>query len=308
MERFMLRRKYCKDPTKVSKIIRRTNETLPDFKECWTEEMSYIQDVPEVMQIPAFISNYKCPELARRFFDQVPKTVTEMMKRVDDFVKSEEAFKSTELPKGEFSKKGQGTLYRGNRLPRPKEILATELQLQLPSCPPMIETPKKENMDRCDSPSHVRTLFRQSPPPIKARLTPTQTELVGLSGEQLILIGKVELEVTFRSEGLFRKTMMKFTVVRASSPYNVILGRTGMRELKSISSTIHAMIKFPTPRGIVTLVARTTPVYECRWSEKKKIEQEEKREEAEPKEHGESEKRKVIVHLAFLEQKVTIGT
>ncbi|GJS98872.1 hypothetical protein Tco_0820042 [Tanacetum coccineum] len=31
---------------------------------------------------------------------------------------------------------------------RPKEILATELQLQLPSCPPMIGTPKIENLDR----------------------------------------------------------------------------------------------------------------------------------------------------------------
>nr|GEW89985.1 reverse transcriptase domain-containing protein [Tanacetum cinerariifolium] len=47
VERFTLRRKCCKDPTKVSKIIRRANETLPDFKEHWTEEMSYIQDVPE---------------------------------------------------------------------------------------------------------------------------------------------------------------------------------------------------------------------------------------------------------------------
>ncbi|GKC69194.1 hypothetical protein Tco_1115077 [Tanacetum coccineum] len=31
---------------------------------------------------------------------------------------------------------------------RPKEILATELQLQLPPCPLMIGTPKKENLDR----------------------------------------------------------------------------------------------------------------------------------------------------------------
>nr|GFA66844.1 reverse transcriptase domain-containing protein [Tanacetum cinerariifolium] len=68
--------------------------------------MGYIQGVPEVMQISAFMRNSKCPELARRFADQVPQTVTEMMKRVDDFVKSEEAFKSTELPKGEQSKKG----------------------------------------------------------------------------------------------------------------------------------------------------------------------------------------------------------
>ncbi|GJW43083.1 hypothetical protein Tco_0071882 [Tanacetum coccineum] len=70
------------------------------------------------MQVSAFMSNSKCPELARRFSDQVPKTVTEMMKKVDDFLKSEEAYKSTELPKGEFPDKGQRTSYRGNRPPR----------------------------------------------------------------------------------------------------------------------------------------------------------------------------------------------
>ncbi|GKD70010.1 reverse transcriptase domain-containing protein [Tanacetum coccineum] len=101
----------------VSEIIRRANETLSNFKERWTEEMSYIQDVPEAMQISVFMSNSKCPELARRFFDQVPKTVTEMMKRVDDFVKSKETFKITELPRWEFSDKGQGTPYRGSRPP-----------------------------------------------------------------------------------------------------------------------------------------------------------------------------------------------
>ncbi|GJV51249.1 hypothetical protein Tco_1446990 [Tanacetum coccineum] len=82
--------------------------------------MSYIPDVPEVMQISAFMSNSKCPELARQFSDQVPKTVTKMMRRVDDFVKSEETYKSTELPKGEHPEKGQGTPYRGNRSPRMK--------------------------------------------------------------------------------------------------------------------------------------------------------------------------------------------
>ncbi|GKF28873.1 hypothetical protein Tco_0095215, partial [Tanacetum coccineum] len=99
-ERFALRRKCSKDLTEVSKIIRRDNEMLPDFKERWTEEMSYIQGVPEVMQISTFMSNSKCIELARRFADQVPRTVTGMMKRVDDFIKSEEAYKSTELSKG----------------------------------------------------------------------------------------------------------------------------------------------------------------------------------------------------------------
>ncbi|GJT86327.1 reverse transcriptase domain-containing protein [Tanacetum coccineum] len=203
VERFSLRRKCSKDPTEVSKIVRKAHETLPDFKERWTEEMSYIPDVPIVMQISSFMSNSKCPELARRFSDQVPKTVTEMMKRVDDFVKSEEAFKNTELPKGEFPEKGAVTQFRGSRPPRhsygnglprtdnhhrrdhyqpyvpprgpdrkydnrrhdfrrrevnhlkldsltklPSEILATELQLQLPPCPPTVAPPKKENLDR----------------------------------------------------------------------------------------------------------------------------------------------------------------
>nr|GFA11596.1 reverse transcriptase domain-containing protein [Tanacetum cinerariifolium] len=67
-------------------------------------------------------------------------------------------------------------------------------------------------------------------------------------------MGKIELEVVFENEGLSRRTMMKFTVVEASSLYNIILGRAGMRELRAVSSTTHAMMKFPTPRGIATLV------------------------------------------------------
>nr|GEX37827.1 reverse transcriptase domain-containing protein [Tanacetum cinerariifolium] len=43
----------------------------------------------------------KSPELAKCFLDKVPTTVNEMMERLDDFVRSEEAYASTELPKGE---------------------------------------------------------------------------------------------------------------------------------------------------------------------------------------------------------------
>ncbi|GKD96717.1 hypothetical protein Tco_1380614 [Tanacetum coccineum] len=102
----------------VRSVTKWANETPPDFKERWIEEISYILDFPKVMQISAFMSNSKCPELARRFSDQVPRTVTKMMRRVDDFVKSEEDYKSTELPKGEHPEKGQGTPYQGSRQPR----------------------------------------------------------------------------------------------------------------------------------------------------------------------------------------------
>ncbi|GKC10262.1 reverse transcriptase domain-containing protein [Tanacetum coccineum] len=164
VERFALRRRCSKDPTEVTKIVQRANETLPNFKERWTEEMGYIQGVPEVMQISAFMSNSKFPELARRFTDQVPQTATEMMKRVNDFVKFKEAFRSTELHGGSKQKgdmrrrigdsdplmrcKVEGFENRRQKVnqlsleslvKRPKEILATELQLQLPPPPPLLE-------------------------------------------------------------------------------------------------------------------------------------------------------------------------
>ncbi|GJW88078.1 hypothetical protein Tco_0163418 [Tanacetum coccineum] len=72
------------------------------------KETSFIQDVPEVMRISAFMSNSKCLELVRHFQDLVPRSVTEMMQRVDDFVKSEEAFQTIDLPKGKFPNRGPG--------------------------------------------------------------------------------------------------------------------------------------------------------------------------------------------------------
>ncbi|GJW76004.1 reverse transcriptase domain-containing protein [Tanacetum coccineum] len=90
MKRFALRRRCFKDLTEVSKIIRKAHKMLLDFKEQWMDGISYIQDVLEVVQISAFASNSKFPELTR----------------------------ITELPRGEFPEKGQGALHRGDRPPR----------------------------------------------------------------------------------------------------------------------------------------------------------------------------------------------
>ncbi|GKB49582.1 reverse transcriptase domain-containing protein, partial [Tanacetum coccineum] len=105
LNRFGMLKACDKDPTKISKIIRRANETLPHFKERWVSESNAIPNVPELMQISSFMSSHKCPELAKRFSDNIPKTVDEMLKRVDDYLRSEEAFRSTELPRGEFQRR-----------------------------------------------------------------------------------------------------------------------------------------------------------------------------------------------------------
>nr|GEV09189.1 reverse transcriptase domain-containing protein [Tanacetum cinerariifolium] len=350
---------------------RKADEMLPDFKEHSTKEMSYIPDVLIVMQISAFMSNSKCLELARRFSNQVPKTVTKMMRRVDDFVKSEEAFKSIELPKGEHPKRGQGMQFRGSRHPRttyrsgpprvnsynnnrrdhyqpyvpprpqdqrfdnhrhenrmydnrreevnhlrldsltklPNKILAIELHLQLPPCPPTVASPRKENLD-IYSDYHVEKghytndcfhLKRQLEVALesgklnhlvkdirqrgnnKGRQSGNnndkrKTKLVGFSSEQLVPIRKIELEVKFGGGVLTRYTIMKFTVVWVSSMYNIILGRTGIRELRAVSSM------------------------------RKKDKQKEKEEVKEQEHSGSDEGEKVLVNPAFPDQLVTIGT
>ncbi|GJX15958.1 reverse transcriptase domain-containing protein [Tanacetum coccineum] len=116
--------------------------------------------------------------------------------------------------------------------------------------------------------------------------------MVGFVGEVSKPLRKIELEVCFGNGGLCRNTSMKFIVVRAPSPYNVILG---------IPSTIHSMM-FPTPKGIDTLVTRTVIIAECRRLEKKQMIEEN------PEGKGEvAVTEEVLVNPSFPDQLVTIG-
>ncbi|GKE12971.1 hypothetical protein Tco_1416522, partial [Tanacetum coccineum] len=168
--------KACdKDPTEISKIARKANKTLPHFKERWVSESNAIPNVPKLMQISSFMSSHKCPELAKRFSDSIPKIVDEMLKRVDDYLLSEEAYRSTKLPRGESEHKfaarmpERHILYVASQRPNqefhrpiavltldslsstPQEILATEHQLHLPQPAPLVGVPSKENLNRyCD--------------------------------------------------------------------------------------------------------------------------------------------------------------
>nr|GFC15575.1 reverse transcriptase domain-containing protein [Tanacetum cinerariifolium] len=110
--------------------------------------------------------------------------------------------------------------------------------------------------------------FENLNPKIKDRLRETQMDLVGFAGEVSKPLGNIELEVCFGNEGLCRRTSMKFIVVRGPSPYNIILGRPGLKALRAIPSTIHSMMKFPTPKGVATLVTQTVIIAECRRLEK----------------------------------------
>lgn len=86
----------------------------------------------------------------------------------------------------------------------------------------------------------------------KARLRPPESPLIGFAGQKLWPIGVVTLHLTLSDYmGKGSKIIMtEFMIIRAPSPYNMILGRPGMRRLGAISSTIHSLIKFPIQSGI----------------------------------------------------------
>ncbi|GJW88661.1 hypothetical protein Tco_0164001 [Tanacetum coccineum] len=302
-------------PHEITKVVRRANETLPVFKERWTVETGLIMGVPDVMKISSFMDSIKSPELAKRFSGNIPKTVDEMMRRVDEFVRAEEAYARTELPPRESrdihrrmsfptgprdvyqrltfptstrndrdNRSSQRRDYKGNdyknpykvrdnllttvsshreyRAPYPqrdqankavpvlsldslikcpKEILATETQLQLPAPRPVKKRKDREateawmntpitfpgviSDDASDEPliieaevegylvrrvyvdegSSVEVMFEHCfenlPAKVRAGLRETRTDLVGFAGEVAKPLGKIDLEVCFGNEG-----------------------------------------------------------------------------------------------------------
>nr|GEV63754.1 dynamin-related protein 5A [Tanacetum cinerariifolium] len=316
-----------------------------DLREAFTDrysirralETGFIMGVPKVMKISSFMDAVKSPELAKHFSNKVLVTVNEMMERLDDFVRSEEAYASTELPKGEagdphqrnFSyrdtaaapgpsahiepikiRKCRSVLRLSPRKRPPYERLyPTEKTIRngtgMREAKPPNErckterkglswkrssSTRKDNQYIFDEPLIIEAnvdgylgrrvyvdegssidahCFKNLNPRIKAKLKETQMDLVGFAGEITKPLGKIELET-----------------------------------LRAIPSTIHSMMKFPTPKGIATLVIRTVIIVECRRLEKKQMFKGECSEEG----NEVSVTEEVLVNPSFPDQWVTIGS
>ncbi|GJS52503.1 reverse transcriptase domain-containing protein [Tanacetum coccineum] len=86
-------------------------------------------------------------------------------------------------------------------------------------------------------------------------------------GEVSYPMGVIFLEVTMGECKRTRTVIMEFTVVKIPSLYNALLGRTRMRNLGAVASTIHSMMKFPTSNGIATISTTRETLRECRQIE-----------------------------------------
>ncbi|GKC54750.1 reverse transcriptase domain-containing protein [Tanacetum coccineum] len=389
--RYSTRKACYKEPHEITKIVRKANETLTAFKERWTVETGFIIGVPEVMKISSFMDSVKSPELAKRFASNVPKTVNEMMKRLDEFVRAEEAYALAELPPGEsrdihrrlsfpagsrdvhqrltfpaarrddrdgrnspgkdFRKGDYRNSYkvrdnfntgrhRDYRAPYPqreqtnravpvlsldsltkcpKEILATETQLQLPPPRPVANPLRTGDPDKyCD---YHQDKGHHTNDCIQLR---KQLEIALESGKLNHLMKDLRQRVERRQnrnppvqkttdnrsrgdEWISRKAGLwdegSSSGGSCSEHASRTLPKESLKILHAIPSTIHSMIKFPTPKGIATLIARTITIAECRLREEKQM----IREETPQEEEGVDVTEQIIVNPSFPDQMVTIG-
>jgi hypothetical protein len=74
---------------------------------------------------------------------------------------------------------------------------------------------------------------------------PTSCPLIGLMGEQVQLLGSIELSVTAGTLPKQATIMVHFLLVDRSLAYNAIIGRAALNKFRAITSTPHLKIKFP---------------------------------------------------------------
>nr|GEU57471.1 reverse transcriptase domain-containing protein [Tanacetum cinerariifolium] len=95
--------------------------------------------------------------------------------------------------------------------------------------------------------------FRNLGSDTRAKPRESRVPLVGFSSEVNYPLGIIDLSVTTGELDRVGTVIMEFAVVKCHSPNNVILGRSGMRSLGAVASTIHSMIKFSTTNEIATM-------------------------------------------------------
>ncbi|GJW54809.1 reverse transcriptase domain-containing protein [Tanacetum coccineum] len=95
--------------------------------------------------------------------------------------------------------------------------------------------------------------FNQLRPKIKNQMVPATTSLTSFSGETICPLGQLRLLVTIGDADHSTRAWMNFMIVRSISPYNGIIGRPGIREIRAVPSTAHGMLKFSVDGGIVTI-------------------------------------------------------
>ena len=97
----------------------------------------------------------------------------------------------------------------------------------------------------------------------RERLIPTNAPLVGFGGTRVLPLGAITLSIVVGDHPQQIAKDVTFLVVNCSSAYNAILRRPTLNSWKTVTSTYHLMIKFPTDYGVGELRGNQVATREC---------------------------------------------
>ncbi|XP_027156819.1 uncharacterized protein LOC113757958 [Coffea eugenioides] len=97
----------------------------------------------------------------------------------------------------------------------------------------------------------------------REQLTPVRTPLVGFGGHVVHPEGMLTLMVTIGRHPRCRTVPVSFAVVKADSPYNMLIGRPTLNALRAVYSTYHLSFKFPTSAGVPEMSSDVGAAREC---------------------------------------------
>ena len=83
-----------------------------------------------------------------------------------------------------------------------------------------------------------------------SQLTLSDMTVYGFSGVETEVEGIIQLRMTMGQGPYVLAQMLNFWVIEAATAYNAILGRTGINAFRSMASTYHLKLKFPTKNDI----------------------------------------------------------
>nr|GEW60731.1 uncharacterized mitochondrial protein AtMg00810-like [Tanacetum cinerariifolium] len=173
--------------------------------------------------------------------DNIPKIDDEMLKRVDDYVQSEEAYWDTELPKGEFQRKEIPSQWgHRNYLGNSSRIWKAQPLGKRRETKRKRGTKRKQSLERQEEALMVEAEVEG------ARLTKTQTIIFVLLGEQVKPPGKIELDVCFGGDVNQQPQQPEFP--QLDSGLTVLVFKQGDDPIDAINHMMSFLSAFVTSR------------------------------------------------------------
>ncbi|GJU27465.1 reverse transcriptase domain-containing protein [Tanacetum coccineum] len=90
-ENYCQQTKHIKDVVEIHHIKQRNGESTEDFMERFKEEVLDVKGAPECMKISRFMHGITHPELIKRLYEKVLKSMDEMYKVTTSFLQGEVA-------------------------------------------------------------------------------------------------------------------------------------------------------------------------------------------------------------------------